>query len=308
MTLKDLFNSNKKIIINTDIDGFLSGMILQQYFGCEVVGFSNSHETVWVTPGTSIYEPVYIDLFVNNPTVHCIEQHVIAYDMDAYNTIHGWGTKINPNLDCVCNFAGDGQRNYFHKYPFGTVHYLIYLMEKEGINVTLPAMTYVPQPGMPEFGQVILRADDALFSSLGPYAENAEWWWNQFLGPKSQAVSAMIKYLYGCNRSMRFKYKDDIGNYFISKLHCDDKDGAFSNVVDNCGTILNKVLNYNVEIGKYLNCQLTLPRNYDIHCGSYKCTYADSNFDYFDKSVFSYAFIYGPRSQKPNFSHTTYMK
>ena len=48
--LKELFSNNKNIIINTDIDGFLSGMILQKYYGCKIVGFSNSRETIWVTP------------------------------------------------------------------------------------------------------------------------------------------------------------------------------------------------------------------------------------------------------------------
>ena len=40
--LRELFEKNKNIVINSDIDGFLSGMILQKYFGCKVVGFSNS--------------------------------------------------------------------------------------------------------------------------------------------------------------------------------------------------------------------------------------------------------------------------
>ena len=40
--LREIFEDNNKIIINTDIDGFLSGMILKQYFNCEIVGFTNS--------------------------------------------------------------------------------------------------------------------------------------------------------------------------------------------------------------------------------------------------------------------------
>lgn len=48
--LKELFAKNKNIIINTDIDGFLCGVILQKYFDCKIVGFSNSRETIWVSP------------------------------------------------------------------------------------------------------------------------------------------------------------------------------------------------------------------------------------------------------------------
>ena len=48
MRLSEFFNraGTKKIVINSDIDGFLSGMILQKYYDCEIVGFSNSKESI----------------------------------------------------------------------------------------------------------------------------------------------------------------------------------------------------------------------------------------------------------------------
>ena len=60
MALSDLFNKNKNIVINTDIDGFLCGMILQKYYGCKVVGFSNSRETIWIKDGIdNMNQPMY---------------------------------------------------------------------------------------------------------------------------------------------------------------------------------------------------------------------------------------------------------
>ena len=38
---------NQNVIINTDIDGILSGLILHNFLNCEIVGFSNSWDTVW---------------------------------------------------------------------------------------------------------------------------------------------------------------------------------------------------------------------------------------------------------------------
>ena len=40
MRLSEFFRNagTKQIVINSDIDGFLSGMILQEYYGCEIVG------------------------------------------------------------------------------------------------------------------------------------------------------------------------------------------------------------------------------------------------------------------------------
>ena len=69
MTLRELFAKNKNIVINSDIDGMLSGMILQKYYGCKVVGFSNSWDCVWIDPQyenstvDAINKPVYIDLY-----------------------------------------------------------------------------------------------------------------------------------------------------------------------------------------------------------------------------------------------------
>lgn len=61
--LKEIFEKNKDIVINTDIDGFLCGMILQKYYGCRVVGFSNSRETIWlISEIEDINAPIYIDI------------------------------------------------------------------------------------------------------------------------------------------------------------------------------------------------------------------------------------------------------
>ena len=58
--LKELFEKNKNIVINTDIDGFLCGMILQKYYGCRVVGFSDSRDKVWLTPEVNDIDSSYI--------------------------------------------------------------------------------------------------------------------------------------------------------------------------------------------------------------------------------------------------------
>ena len=45
--MRDMLDHNKKIIVNTDIDGILSAFVLCRYCGCEIVGFSNSSDSVW---------------------------------------------------------------------------------------------------------------------------------------------------------------------------------------------------------------------------------------------------------------------
>lgn len=176
--LKEIFSKNRDIIVNTDIDGFLCGLFLQKYFDCRIVGFSNSKSKIWTIPEIqSIYDPVYIDLFVVNPFVICIEQHIIAKDDVHLNKIISWGTKINPNLVRGRTFEGD----YSHKYPFGTIHFLLALMEYEGIIVDFPDLRKIvtfPSSGISTtLGHIILRADDALYSTLSAYRDNALDWW-----------------------------------------------------------------------------------------------------------------------------------
>lgn len=248
--LKELFEKNRHIVVNSDIDGFLCGMLLHKYFGCNVVGFSNSRDTVWLAPEVSdIDAPVYIDLYVARPGVVCIDQHIIAYDSRHHDIIRSYGTKFNPNLERKRTFIGDMESDYSHKYPFGTVHYLIALMARDGIDVSLPDLSEVHRTKQWDdaahtisatLGHVILRADDALYSTLSKYTENAFDWWN-WLDPDHDipAIKALRKYIETCASANAMIYKHEIGTFFM-KLGCDGQDGAFRKVTDKDGVIRQK--------------------------------------------------------------------
>ncbi len=319
--LKELFEKNKNIVINSDIDGFLCGMILQKYYECKIVGFSDSRDKVWLIPEISdIDTPIFIDLYVARPNVICIEQHIIAYDRNYHEKILGFGTKINPNLERERTFVGDMQSDYYHKYPFGTVHYLIALMAREGVNVSLPDLAAVHRatkyddPDTTVYttaGQIILRADDALFSTLGPYRSNALDWWS-WLDPNCQyqAIESLRQYISSCEITRAKQYKDEVGNFFRS-LGCEGADGAFKNITDENGDILPKVLNYRDVICSIVDMPLDLPKKYNIHSGQYGVQYCLPGCDMSvlnDANLYSYAFIYGPRPKYRNFSYTLEMK
>lgn len=319
--LRELFESNKNIVINSDIDGFLCGMVLQKYYGCRIVGFSDSRDKVWLIPEiTDIDSPIYIDLFVARPHVICIEQHIIAFDKNHHNEIVAHGTKINPNLDRQRTFVGDMQSDYYHKYPFGTVHYLISLMAREGVHVELPDLSInhtVQVPGgngatmTTNAGQVILRADDALYSTLSPYRDNAFDWWN-WLDPNHQfeSIEAFRRFINTCDINRAKEYKDAIGQFFKA-LGCEGSDGAFKNVTDANGIILPKVLNYRDVVGRIVGMSLNLPEHYIIHKGRYAVQYAKPGYDMnvlHAENLYSYAFIFGPRPKYPNFSFTLDME
>lgn len=292
--------------------------MLQKYCGAKIVGFSNSKKEIWVTPDVkSIYDPVYIDLYVAKPNVVCIEQHIIAHNDSHLQAIKRLGTKINPNNERGRTFAGDGEGDYFHKYPFGTVHYLIALLARDGINVVLPSLEdsiTVPYSNMQtSLGQVLLRADDALYSSLDAYAANAGDWWNYlYRTSNSPAIRQIIQYIDSLDGRMAKTYKTNIGLFFKS-LGCDGLDGAFDNVMNPDGTLQQRVQDFYdcVKILCKEEFLPQLPAQLVLHEGVYEKGFMKKDSDtevLYNPRMYSYAYIHGPFSEYPNFSCTFDMK
>lgn len=312
--LRELFDSKRDIVINTDIDGFLCGALLQRCYGCRVVGFSNSRDTVWLSPDAgSLYGPVYVDLYVSHPDVFCIDQHIIAYDLDHLALIKSYGTKINPNIDKPRAFKS----GFFSKYPFGTVHYLLALMAQDGESAdifgSLDRQLSIIIRGLTitfTLGHVLMRADDALTSTLSRYRRNAWQWW-RWLDPQGRnpAIRRIVEWMRGLSEAKAMEYKRDMTRLFRA-LGCDGDDGAFYNVADNSGRLLPKVLEYNKMIEMVAGAPLSLPGKLIAHKGEYGCSMIrdiDAS-KLLSGNLYSYAFIYGPDSSRRNFSYTFNMK
>lgn len=157
----------------------------------------------------------------------------------------------------------------------------------------------------------MLRADDALYSTLSPYRANALDWW-KWLDPenKSSAINAIRRFLDTCDINKAEKYKKDIGDFFKA-LGCDGIDGAFKTVTDKDGNLLPKVREYNEIICGLMGMKLSLPPKYIIHKGQYLLSFCRPGNDMEileSGDLYSYAFIYGPRSMYKNFSYTVDME
>ena len=310
MKLSEFFEKaqTKDIVINTDIDGFLSGMILQRYYDCKIVGFTNSKDTIWLSPDVkSIYDPVYIDIFVNNRDTYCIDQHIVAYDRWHLEHILSYGTKLNPNL----NMQKKTYLNeYAEKYPFGTVHFLIALMkldakEPEFNDISKPQVISGLDGEKYEItpGQLILRADDAFYTSLIKYKKNSRYWWNELKKYNSDTINRLCNYLdsYGMDRDCIKKTQTSVEKFFLDGLKCSGKDGAFYQISDDGKTLKDEVLNYNTQIGKIVGFELKLPKEVKVHRGTPKiemCTKKNI------RQAVTYAFIYGPQREQESFSFT----
>lgn len=333
MTLKELFNKNPNIIINTDIDGILSGVLLVKYLGCKIVGFTNSKDSVWLADGyDDLYKHVYIDMFVTDAQALCLDQHIVAINDEHQKKIIQSGTKFSPQIDGNRIFTDWG---FKYKYPFGTVQYLIAVLESEGITVSLPSLnTPIPNSSI-TMGDLIHRADDAMKSSLFAYEENATAWW-KWLKEKSgnaSSIVSLIEYLDSIRDTVepdvnkrnskeskeRLKqHVEDIKTatkeFFSNNFSCRTGDGGFKRIVNEDGILLENVKNYITSIASLLNCNtLQIPSKYFVHSGTYcRTRWLDifkedflKNYTICGHKVFSYAFIYGPGNDSTtNFSFT----
>ncbi len=309
----ELLKQNKKIIVNTDIDGIFSALVLHNFVGCEVVGFCNSDNTVWIDKRkvSSIYDCVYIDMFVPLSNVGCIDQHIISVNERHHELIRQNNKKYNPNLDNP-RFHNPSS-SYFLKYPFGTVHYIIAGLESTGIKIDLDLFNTADNLQLIDF---ILRADDAMKTTVdSPYSANAKQWWTWLLkySKNGTLTGKFITYLSTLNSSkVTLIKKATTEKVMGAPFFCTSKDGGFKSILEESSLMKNNVkdyFKYLADISK-LKC-FDLELNLSPHIGtpakiSLSQELQNELIDFGtinNKKVFSYAFIWA--STKPdNFSYT----
>lgn len=339
--LLELFSKNPNIIINTDIDGILSGVILCKYCNCKVVGFTNSKDKVWLADGfDDLYKHVYIDMFVTNADTVCIDQHIVAVTEQHMQDIRALKNKFSPQSDDENNLRTFSTWGFKYKYPFGTVQYLIAQLESEGIEINLPDL-HLPIPNSEiKLGDLMHRADDAMKTSLFAYKTNADFWWSWLdqkspngcikvlktyldeLGATSDAtLDDGAKHKKSEYEEVRKKIVEDIKiktkDYFKSQFQCKTSDGGFNNITDESSNILPNIKKYIETISSLLDYNdIEIPTHYIIHKGQdYRTRWLPifeeeflKDYTICGKKIFSYAFIYGPDNDgQTNFSFTVDM-
>jgi hypothetical protein len=334
MTFTSLFQSNPNIVINTDIDGVLSGVLLVKYCNCNIVGFTNSKDKVWLdNDHNDLYANVYVDMFVTNSNAICIDQHIVAIDKQHIESIKESRLLFSPQHEDDSNLRFFDKSGFENKYPFGTFQYLISVLEREGIIVNLPDM-FQPVPNSEiKVGDLLNRPDDAMRTTLYAYTKNANFWWDwleerspnggvhqlknylDLLGQSSDDKVNSVprpngkRHLKKEYESQREKDVDDIKKktveYFVNNFHCSErsKDGGFNNVVDESGQLLENIKLYiQTMAGLFGLDHIELPEQLNLHEGKYCRTcwldiFPRAFFDNYvinNHQVFSYAFIYSP--------------
>lgn len=267
----EILKNNNKIIINTDLDGIISGLILQDQLGCNIVGFSNSADKVWFDDQKikTIHDAVYIDMYIANPKCKCIDQHIVAANQNHLSVITQNRNKINPNLlNHRCHVPYE---IYYKKYPFGTVHFIIALLDSTGRNFDIVK-------GVEDINiyDLILRADDTLKTTLNsPYKDNAkEWWkWLITLSKNGRNIRGLIEYLGKQSRDeiSILNKKKEIEEELKKEYKCDTPDGGMHNVLDKEQLTKKELQEYIDYIAKLLKVDsIKLASTYNFKKGKVK--------------------------------------
>ncbi len=314
MSFIKLFEKNNKIIINSDIDGVLSGLFLKQYCNCEIVGFSNSANKVWINQRkiNSIYDAIYVDMYVADPAVTCIDQHIIGLNPEHNAKLSENQRKLNPNL--LLSRSHTPAAVYRNKYPLGTVHFIIAALEKEGLNLALQLGKEVSN-GI-KLIDLILRADDAMHTTVATtFKTNADTWWNWLFhySKKGSVTEELISYMQSLSAADAKTLKLKTANFLQqAPYYCESGDGGFKSILTQEGK-LKKTLKFYVDmLAKSMNVNsFYFGQEYTTFEGRLdRITLNDSQkqelIDHHaidGQKIFSYAFIWG-ENKEGNFSYT----
>ena len=222
-------------IINTDLDGFLSGLLLHNFLGTEIVGFSDSGTTIWKREGVAWEDCTCIDMYVVPPQIKTLCNHMGAVDDDHAKELFWNSNKKNPNLEIATRSFLD---SYTTKFSLATVHYLIALLECEGhslhkeLNLRNTSLGY-------RCIDVLLRADDVMNNSVHTYRDNCLFWWDKMYEIAStrgqgQITKSFMNYtnaIHGGNiRVDVARFKKHFANFVKNRFGCDSPDGGYKNL------------------------------------------------------------------------------
>jgi hypothetical protein len=114
-----LSQRDRRMIIGNDLDALLSAQFLHHTLGWSIAGFYN-YTTLYIDPAIAARECVWVDLDIYDPTCCSIGHHILRPTPADRITDHR--SSVNPNL-----LRGIDQTDFTHKYPLGTIHFLLWL-------------------------------------------------------------------------------------------------------------------------------------------------------------------------------------
>ena len=293
--LKTIFNKNKKCVINTDLDGLISGMLLQRFLNWEVVGFSSccgkQNDNLWLKDkNLSLKDLIFVDLPVALKSISTIDQHFVAFEKESIDRYNDCANKLNPNIIRARFFKNN---DYTKKYPFGTAHFILASLEKLNLIPENFEINFYKNLGNYDLCDLLLRADRVVGNTY-LYTQNCfDWsnWMIDYGGKITKNLFNIVKSEYK-ERHNREKFVESQ----MLRLGCAGLDGECSNLFRKKD--IRGLLQYFNFLSSAFNMD-ALPifdfYSYDNLYGE-RIRVENNNFDHIkellkQKNMFSYAFV-----------------
>lgn len=232
--IKNLFTKNRQCIINADIDGIMAGMLLQKFLNWNVVGYSSCRgkydDELWIKEDVNnIGNCVFVDLPVAVSNLSVIDQHFVAFNKESISRYNNDANKANPNIMRNKVYCDDSHQNqYTQKYPFGTTHFVLAILENLGYIKDDYVFNFSKKIEEFDLAGLVLRADRVI-SNTYLYTRNClDWadWIISLGGRNTKALFFVVKNEYKKRRSMEKLVENK-----IIFLGCKSRDGDCSNLL-----------------------------------------------------------------------------
>lgn len=293
---KNLFSPNKKCIINADIDGIIAGMLLKKFLNWDIVGYSyccgKTDDELWLkNQSENLSDCIFVDLPVSLKNYSVIDQHFISFSNKSIIRYNSDCNKANPNVMRNRMFCAN---QYASKYPFGTAHFVLAILENLGLIPSDYIIDTKRKIETFDVADLILRADRVI-GNTNQYTQNCTDWANWMIdlgGRNTEALFSIVKK----EHIARSVPEKAVENKLLS-FGCKGADG-------DCSNLFRRKEYSKIDMYfSFLSDSLSLPKLplFDVHnfgrLNGYKILIDRStNLDIIENNcnadnVFSYAFV-----------------
>jgi hypothetical protein len=232
-TVHNIFKKERKCIVNTDLDGIISGMLLQTFLNWKIVGFSHCtgmpDDELWLYDSNNDFtECVFVDLPVCMDEITVIDQHFVLLDQNSIQRYNKPKNKLNPNVMRERLFKNaSGYNEYTKKYPFGTTHFILALLENLNIIKTDFSFDFEKKLGSFDLADLMLRADRVIGNTFQYTPNCLDWadWLMNFGGTNTKTLFNLVK-----NEFAQRSIRERLVETKVISLGCSGNDGECSNL------------------------------------------------------------------------------
>jgi hypothetical protein len=167
-----IIEKNLDCILSPDSDGLLCGLLMSHYLNWKIRGYYDGKILI-VDKDINVRSCIFLDMEVFRKEIRSVGHHMVLYNKNKKpESWHNFDNCIQPN-----NLRDyDGAKNFPLKYPLGTVHLLIGILNSK-FSIDISESAICP-----------LLYTDGVFKNLFGYPENCLDWLN-YLGANNKEVA-----------------------------------------------------------------------------------------------------------------------